>query len=1159
MENFDSILQIPIRSISDSVEIYSDELPEDVNDLLDVLKAEFAPLGIWRSAAVEYFRHGSNSDFFKVLNEIVDAMKVSDVEQFYEDKVGYHEGLIDIYNALACYALQNSQDSESNISLDDAVAYINKANSVGGRNDFALVLNGFVEIAREKYDLAEQRFKSAMSHMTLSQDKYLIYGALIGLASSAYAKCHFSKSLEYFVKALSSYPQCGSSIRVAIALCYFQLEQFDRARAAAKRALHMNADSTEALVLLGMLELIEANKNKQCSKALRRVAFEYFLLAQNVDASVCPNLNQLAHHCFYTWKHHNGTTSVVGANELRIIGEIDIASQDMIRIDKSHLATVDSVRVDGNGVLITVMSLNFQDKISKLVTMEYKQLSKVKAYAGNALHNTLCTQTKAESCFILGRLYHMLEQYDYALHFYEQSRQLSPALLLSSMYMGQILIAQHDFIKARDIFVELSRDAPEDRDAQAYLILSKSLVDRESCPVERIKDVSSGFNFDIDLWLLQGNIKQQSNCDVHGALKCYDMAIEIMKERSISVPTEVLSNMTYLHHRLGHLDEAKRFAIATLERDKKSFHSVHDTLLRSAHLWCPENSIFWDWSDVICNVEVIANPPSCGLQAVLRYPDTAILNDLHAGDCICVGDVVMHVQSILSPNQFSATALLPMPSGLFPLKRRTTWCGLFDVAPTHCYNYARILEDMGREDAAEELFFELIKRHPSFIECYVRLSRISMREHRLDRASMWLSRAAGIDANSCAVQKLSYEIDCVAERCEQAKKSMDKILRKDKNDLVTLLSLGNVHYDTANTSSDNCVDLCSKYWHRVLDENKTNFAAVNNIGIICGEKFQMDASREIFFKVREFVPAEYVELGINLANVYLIQGKFLDACRTYFSALSSIPTLRRFTGLDSMILMAAISESLSYSYFKSHQFDDCLRILAKTLHANPTRMSTWYNVAFTREEFALTSLRKSDKSSKDISGAIFDLSQAILYFEYLQGANNTSYDLKKASQHSTFCKDVLLKAEIHLSKANAEECKAAHTQRQHDEVHQLRIQEKARLKLVELESKEASRKELLEKAQRRAAAMENLQHNWSVKSSNDDKTSKKKRKARNENAAEEFNEHLPDLPVGSIFDSDSESDMPAYFSADTYSEDESSSSERKRSMKIRKVIDDEDS
>lgn len=70
------------------------------------------------------------------------------MEQFYKDKDDYREGLIDIYNALACYSLQHSQDNESNISLDDAAAYVNRANGVGGRNDFALVLNGFVEIAR---------------------------------------------------------------------------------------------------------------------------------------------------------------------------------------------------------------------------------------------------------------------------------------------------------------------------------------------------------------------------------------------------------------------------------------------------------------------------------------------------------------------------------------------------------------------------------------------------------------------------------------------------------------------------------------------------------------------------------------------------------------------------------------------------------------------------------------------------------------------------------------------------------------------------------------------------------------------------------------------------------------------------------------------------
>lgn len=318
------------------------------------------------------------------------------------------------------------------------------------------------------------------------------------------------------------------------------------------------------------------------------------------------------------------------------------------------------------------------------------------------------------------------------------------------------------------------------------------------------------------------------------------------------------------------------------------------------------------------------------------------------------------------------------------------------------------------------------------------------------------------------------------------------------------------------------------------------------------------------------MPAECVELGINLANVYLMQGKFFDACRTYFSTLSTIPTHRTLSGFDSMVLIVAISDSLAFSHFKSHQFDDCLRILAKSLHANPARLSTWYNVAFTREECALSSLRKSDKTSKDISGAIFDLGQAILYFECLQGTS-TSHDLRKASQHTKFCKvfyfrcsndflqDALLKAEIHLTKANDEENKAARTQRQHDEVHQLRIQEKARQKLVELESKEASRKELLEKAQRRAATMEDLQHNWSIKSSNDDKLSKKKRKIQNENVTEEYNEHLRDVSVGSIFDSDSENELPAHFSEDMNGEGESSSSENKRVPKMRKIISDEDS
>lgn len=45
-------IKIPIENSNEFVEIFPDELPTDVNDVLEVLRAEFAPLKIWRAVAV---------------------------------------------------------------------------------------------------------------------------------------------------------------------------------------------------------------------------------------------------------------------------------------------------------------------------------------------------------------------------------------------------------------------------------------------------------------------------------------------------------------------------------------------------------------------------------------------------------------------------------------------------------------------------------------------------------------------------------------------------------------------------------------------------------------------------------------------------------------------------------------------------------------------------------------------------------------------------------------------------------------------------------------------------------------------------------------------------------------------------------------------------
>ena len=151
-------------------------------------------------------------------------------------------------------------------------------------------------------------------------------------------------------------------------------------------------------------------------------------------------------------------------------------------------------------------------------------------------------------------------------------------------------------------------------------------------------------------------------------------------------------------------------------------------------------------------------------------------------------------------------------------------------------------------------------------------------------------------------------------------------------------------------------------------------------------------------------------------------------------------------------------------------------------------------------------------------------------------------------------------------------------QRQHDEVHQLRIQEKAQQRFFELESQELSRKELLEKARQKAATMENLQQNWSSQATSDDKQLSKKKK-RKGNAVSEGDSidstanaeiSVKNDDYDAIFDSDSdggddtlESGFDRRVLMETNNkkrqhEDEEDLRTGDNSVKLRRIIDDDD-
>lgn len=48
-------LLIPVKNSDQAVEVFADEIPDDVNDIIDILRAEVAPLDVWLQFAVRFW------------------------------------------------------------------------------------------------------------------------------------------------------------------------------------------------------------------------------------------------------------------------------------------------------------------------------------------------------------------------------------------------------------------------------------------------------------------------------------------------------------------------------------------------------------------------------------------------------------------------------------------------------------------------------------------------------------------------------------------------------------------------------------------------------------------------------------------------------------------------------------------------------------------------------------------------------------------------------------------------------------------------------------------------------------------------------------------------------------------------------------------------
>ncbi|XP_004243718.1 protein CTR9 homolog isoform X2 [Solanum lycopersicum] len=279
---------IPVQNSEEEVRVALDQLPRDASDILDILKAEQAPLDLWLIIAREYFKQGKVDQFRQILEE----GSSPEIDEYYAD-VRYER--IAILNALGAYYSYlgkiETKQREKEEHFIMATQYYNKASRIDMHEPSTWVGKGQLLLAKGDIEQAFAAFK-----IVLDGDRDNV-PALLGQACVQFSRGRYSDSLELYKRALQVYPDCPAAVRLGIGLCRYKLGQFDKAKQAFCRVLQLDPENVDALVALAILDL----QNNEAS-GIRR-GMEKMQRAFEIYPYCAMALNYLANHFFFTGQH----------------------------------------------------------------------------------------------------------------------------------------------------------------------------------------------------------------------------------------------------------------------------------------------------------------------------------------------------------------------------------------------------------------------------------------------------------------------------------------------------------------------------------------------------------------------------------------------------------------------------------------------------------------------------------------------------------------------------------------------------------------------------------------------------------------------------------------------------------------------------------------
>lgn len=337
------------------------------------------------------------------------------------------------------------------------------------------------------------------------------------------------------------------------------------------------------------------------------------------------------------------------------------------------------------------------------------------------------------------------------------------------------------------------------------------------------------------------------------------------------------------------------------------------------------------------------------------------------------------------------------------------------ITVTMQYNLGRLCEEMYQFETAVEHYKNILRHHPNYIDCYLRLGCLARDRGQIYEASEWFKEALQINQDHPDAWSLIGNLHLAKQEWGPGQKKFERILKNEKtqNDAYSMLALGNVWLQTLhNPTRDKDKekrhqDRALAMFKQVLRNDPKNIFAANGIGAVLAHKGYIREARDIFSQVRE-ATADVADVWLNLAHIYVEQKQYVSAVQMYENCLKKF-----FKHHDPEVLTY-----LARAYFKCNKLAECKKVLLKARHVAPQDLVVLYNVSVVMQQLAMNVLKNEKSNLKTVLRAVTELELAQKYFTFLsKNGDRMKLDLKQSEKEASKCRDLLSQAQYHVSRA----------------------------------------------------------------------------------------------------------------------------------------------